>query len=152
MELKSASPENTICWVTCTSLPNTGVGTRELLRAGRQMKKLIGLGLGSELQKINKMYFYHKYSQEGFSWCCCREQFECRLGLSSQKSGSGRVKDPQVQILMAVHDSDTQRCTKLSIKLRLSHGYHHDCHSAQFSLNQKQLFHSQQSYAVIIAA
>lgn len=52
MELKSASPENTICWVTCTCLPNTGVGTREAPRARRQMKKLTGLGFGSELQKI----------------------------------------------------------------------------------------------------
>lgn len=130
MELRSASPENMICWVTCTCLPNIGVGTREAPRARRQMKKLTGLGLGSVLQKINKMYFYHKYSQKGFSWSCCREQFEYRLGLSSQKSGQGRVKDPQVQILMPVHDSDTQRCTKLSIELRLSHGSHHDSHSA----------------------
>lgn len=85
MELKSASPENTICWFTCTCLPNTGVGTREALKARRQMKKLPGLGFGSALQKIKKMYFYHKYSQKGFSWSCSREQFEYRLGLSSQK-------------------------------------------------------------------
>lgn len=54
MELRSASPENMICWVTCTCLPNIGVGTREALRARRQMKKLTGLGLGSVLQKIKK--------------------------------------------------------------------------------------------------
>lgn len=86
MELKSASPENMICWVPCTCLPNMGVGTREAPRARKQMKKLTGLGLGSGLQKIKKVYFYHKYYQEEFSWFCCKEQFEYRLGFSSQKS------------------------------------------------------------------
>ena len=87
MELKSTSPESMICWFTCMCLPNTGVGTREALRARSQMKEFTGRGLGSALQRVKKVYFSHKYSQKELNWSPCREKVEYRLGLSSQKSG-----------------------------------------------------------------
>ena len=68
-------------------LPNTGVGTREALRARSQMKEFTGHGLGSALQRVKKVYFSHKYSQKELNWSPCREKVEYRLGLSSQKSG-----------------------------------------------------------------
>lgn len=89
-----------ICWVTCMCLLNTGVGTREALRARSQMKDLTVHGLGSALQRIKKVYVSHKYSQKELNRSLWREQLEYRLSLSSQKSVWGRFKDSQVPTLM----------------------------------------------------
>lgn len=133
-ELKSTSPESMVCWVTCMCLPNTGVGTREAPKARSQMKELTGHGLGYALQRIKKVYLKHKYSQKELDLSPCREQLEYRLGFSSQKSGWGRFRDSQVLTLMPVHDSDTQRCTRINSKLRPSHDAHHDAHEVLSSV------------------
>lgn len=137
-----------ICWVTCMCLLNTGVGTREALRARSQMKDLTVHGLGSALQRIKKVYVSHKYSQQELNRSLWREQLEYRLGLSSQKSVWGRFKDSQVPTLMPVHDSGTQRCTRINSKLRPSHDAHHDVHEVLSSVWIRSNFHSQQSYVI----